>query len=352
MPLKLTQRNGSGNYFLRGNVAGSNVYQSTYTSDIEAAENIKIRTEAELLERASLGRKATVTFAEAALNYIDSGGEVRFLEPILKLFGPRTRLKEIDNSAINAAARKIYKGAKPATINRQLIVPISAIMTMAAEDGLCHPTKLRRRKVKETTTRWLTPEEFEAFFAELDPHLVPIIGFMIGTGARVRETLTLQASTLYLSQGQAYLTDTKNGQPRMVRLPKRSADIIGQCEIPQTGTVFTTNKGKPYALKDNTGGQIRRSFNKARDAAGLEGTGPNKVTPHTIRHTWATWFYSQTRDFGELLDLGGWSKADVANIYRKISPDDLAARLLAHGWDYRQAERLDFMQPNPLRIVS
>lgn len=351
MSLRLTQRNGTGNYFLRGNVAGCDVYQSTRTSDLKAAENIRIRTEAELLERASLGRKATVTFAEAALNYIDSGGEVRFLEPILKHFGPRARLKEIDNAAINAAARKIYKGAKPATINRQLIVPISAIMTMAAEDGLCHPVKLRRRKVKDATTRWLTPEEFEALFAHLDPHLKPIIGFMIGTGARVRETLTLQASTLYLAQGQALLTDTKNGHPRMVRIPDRAADMISQREIPDTGTVFTTNKGRPYVLKDNTGGQIRRSFNKARDAAGLDSTGTNKVTPHTIRHTWATWFYSQTRDFGELLDLGGWSKADVANIYRKISPDDLAARLLAHGWDYRQAGRLDFMQPSPLRVV-
>ena len=179
MPLKLTQRNGTGNYFLRGNVAGCDVYQSTRTSDLIAAENIRIRTEAELLERASLGRKATVTFAEAALNYIDSGGEVRFLEPILKHFGPRTRLKEIDNASINAAARKIYSGAKPATINRQLITPISAIMAMAAGDGLCYPVSLRRRKVKGQKTRWLTPEEFEAFFSKLDPHLRPIVGFMI-----------------------------------------------------------------------------------------------------------------------------------------------------------------------------
>lgn len=348
MPLKLTRRNGTGNYYLRGNVAGSNIYRSTGTSDRQAAENIRIRTEAQILERASLGRKATVTFAEAALNYMQSGGETRFLSPILKHFGPDTRLAEIDNAAVNTAAAKIYPDAKPATINRQLITPISAILTMAAEDGLCDWRKLRRRKVTDKKTRWLTPEEFDRLASELDAHLVPIIGFMIGTGARVRETLTLQAATLYLPQGQALLTDTKNGLPRMVRIPGRAVEMIETRTLPEMGTVFTTNKGLPYAIKDNTGGQIRRGFNKARDAAKL---GP-EVTPHTIRHTWATWHYAQNRDFGALLDLGGWSKADVANIYRKIAPDDLAARLIAHGWDFRPSGQLAPLQsltPRSLR---
>ena len=340
MPLKLFRRGGKGNYYLRGNVAGSNIYTSTGTSDEKAAENIRIRTEAEILERASLGRRATVTFAEAALNYLNSGGEKRFIPPILKHFGPRARLCDIDNAAVNTAAAKIYSTAKPATINRQLISPISAILTMAAEDGLCCPIKLRRRRVTEKKTRWLTPEEFEDLAAELDPHQIPIIGFMIGSGARVRETLTLQTSTLYLAQGQALLTDTKNGEPRMVRLPKRAVEMIETRKIPDRGTVFTTNKKLPYTIKDNTGGQIRRGFNKARDTAGL---GP-EVTPHTIRHTWATWHYAQNRDFGALLDLGGWSKADVANIYRKIAPDDLAERLLAHGWDFRSIGRVDAMR--------
>ncbi|WP_224769830.1 tyrosine-type recombinase/integrase [Pseudosulfitobacter pseudonitzschiae] len=278
---------------------------------------------------------------------MNTGGETRFLAPILKHFGRDTRLAEIDNAAVNQAAAKLYAGAKPATINRQLITPISAILTMAAEDGLCEWRKLRRRRVSDKKTRWLTPEEFETLAAKLDAHLVPIIGFMIGTGARVRETLTLQTSTLYLAQGQALLTDTKNGAPRMVRLPGRAVEMIETRELPEMGTAFTTNKGLPYAIKDNTGGQIRRGFNNARDAAEL---GPD-VTPHTIRHTWATWHYAQNRDFGALLDLGGWSKADVANIYRKIAPDDLAERLLAHGWDYRTAGRLDALQQSPLRIV-
>lgn len=354
MPLKLIQRNGTGNFYLRGNVAGTNVYQSTGTSDPGAAEAIRIRTEAQLLERASLGRKATVTFAEAALNYINSGGETRFLPPILKHFGSKTKLSEIDNAAVTRAASKLYPAAQPATINRQLITPISAILSMAAEDGLCTPVRLRRRKVTSKKTRWLTPEEFEAFAAEMTPHLTQIIGFMIGTGARVSETLNLNISTLYLSSGQAMLDKTKNGHPRMVRFPERAAKMITARELPKKGRVFTDNHGRPYETgriaksgkKD--GASIKTAFNRAREAVNAneshEITLGKDVTPHTIRHTWATWHYAQNRDFGALLDLGGWSSADVANIYRKIAPDDLAARLLAHGWDFRTGGRLDPLQ--------
>ncbi len=358
MPLKLTQRNGTGNFYLRGNVAGSNIYRSTGTSDRAAAEAIRIRTEAQALKRASLGIKATVTFAEAALNYLNSGGEGRFLPPILNHFGPTTRLADIGNAAVNRAAAALYPNAQPATINRQLITPISAILTMAAEDGLCHPVRLRRRAVATKVTRWLTPEEFEAFAAEFTPHLEQIIGFMIGTGARVSETLNLQTSTLYLATGQALLTKTKNGQPRMVRFPARAARMMQARELPQTGPVFLTDHGEAYrtdriaASGKRDGASIKTAFNRARAAAGLASKGPDKVTPHTIRHTWATWHYAQNRDFGALLDLGGWSTADVANIYRKIAPDDLAERLLAHGWDYRTAGRLDALSAPALRAVK
>ncbi|MBQ4824399.1 site-specific integrase [Leisingera sp. HS039] len=346
MPLKLRQKTPGGNWHIRGTVAGIYVERSTGTSNRKQAEAIRIRKEAEILQRAALGKKATATFEEAAVNYLMADGEGRFLPPLLLHFAGK-KLSEIDNAAINAAAQQLYPKAAPSTINRQLISPISAIMNMAAEDKLCDPIKLRRRKVDTKVTRWLTPEEFEAFAAELPPHLARIIGFMVGSGARVRETLTLQASTFYQGTRQAYLVDTKNGHPRMVEFPERARQMICAADLPETGELFLTSRGKPYELRDNTGGQIKTTFNKARDRAGLESKGPRKVTPHTIRHTWATWFYSQTKDFGKLLDLGGWADADTANIYRKIAPDDLPERLLQHGWDFRRG-----MQPNTSTLCA
>ena len=118
-------------------------------------------------------------------------------------------------------------------------------------------------------------------------------------------------------------------------------------ELPESGRMFRTSYGKPIKLRKNGGGQMQTSFNKARDAAGLG----KDVTPHTLRHTWATWYYAQTRDFGGLMDLGGWAKSEMANRYRKIAPDDLADRLLKFGWDFRQ-ETGNLEIRNALRIVK
>jgi hypothetical protein len=77
MALKLLLRNGI--YYVRGTVRGTSVYETTGTSDENAAEEIRIKREAQLLEDSIHGRKATVSFAEAASSYLDSGGSPRFL---------------------------------------------------------------------------------------------------------------------------------------------------------------------------------------------------------------------------------------------------------------------------------
>lgn len=331
MPLNLFKRPGSPHWYIRGSIGGKNVKQSSGLSDKADADAYRARFEAELVERHAFGRAATLTFAEAALTYIEAGGERRFLAPIARYFGAKTKLTEIDNDAVNRAARRLYPNAAPATINRQLITPISAIVTMAAADGLCPPRRIRRRPGDQKRLRWLTPEEFERLIDAADPHLVPVLAFLIGTGCRTGEALALERALFYENSREAFIPHTKSRTPRMVRFPNRTLEIMQAAEIPAAGPVFLTPRHRPYVLRDHGGGQISGSFRKACNTAGLG----RDVIPHVLRHTWATWFYSQTRDFGSLLDLGGWAKADMANRYRKIAPRDLGERLLQYGWDYR-----------------
>lgn len=348
MPLRLYRRGDI--WHLRGTVAGKFVRESTRVGDRRAAEIIRARRETEILEQVTLGRQATVTFAEAALTYLESGGERRFLAPILQHFGPRTRLADIDNAAVAACARAIYPTAADATINRQVITPISAVLNLAAEEGLCAPRQLRRRKGDTPRLRWLTPAEAEALLDACDARTAAMVAWLLGTGCRVSEMLMLTAPDLYLESQEAWIPETKNGHPRMVEFPTRTKRLLAATGLPQEGAVFRTPKGKPYRIRENVGGQIQSSFNRARDAAGLG----RDVTPHVLRHTWATYFYSQTQDFGRLMDLGGWQKADMANRYRKIAPAWLRADLLRYGWDFSgapapsdQAGNVVFMSSRP-----
>lgn len=288
------------------------------------------------MQRAALGAAATLTFAEAALTYIESGGDGRFLAKILHHFGPDMLLREITNEELNKAARKIYPNAAPNTIQRQLITPVTAIYNMAAEDDLVPARKFRRRGKSNARINWLTPEQAEAVIeaaAEIAPHTLRPLALMIGGGLRSAEALRVSASTFYRATGEAMIEETKNGHPRMIRLPKRALDMITAEDLPERGPICLTPKGVPYVIRENGGGQMKGAFDKISEAADL----PFHLTPHILRHTWATWYHAQTRDFGALLDLGGWRSANVANIYRKIAPEDLGDRLFAAGWDFTRA---------------
>ncbi|MDW4550859.1 site-specific integrase [Defluviimonas sp. D31] len=348
MGLTIFRRGGKGNWILRGTVAGARIYESTGTDQRRLADAKRIRRETELLERATLGRKATVTFAEAALAYLETGGEGRYLSRILEHFGPAKLLAEVDAEAVNAAARALYPEAAPATITRQLITPISAVVNMAAEDGLCAPRRFRRRGTGLARLDWITPEEAERLIAEIRahvPHILRPVAILLGGGARTGEALTLERGDLYEATGEAFLAKTKNGEARMIRFPGRALAMILEGGLPEAGRICRTPKGRAYVVTGAHGGQIKGALERAVAAAGLD---PRRVTPHVLRHTWATWYYAATRDFGALMDLGGWKSAVMANRYRKIAPEDLGARLVAHGWHFDRAE---FRQPAPAVVV-
>jgi integrase len=288
-------------------------------------------------EGTSSSEGTTVTFAEAARLYVQQGGEERFLPRILKHFGSRLSVDEITHIDIARAARLLYPDAKPETVRRQLRVPIKAVQNFAAGR--------RREKLPDTRrTRWLTPEEAERLLDAAahperiglrDPHLQTLrkIAFMLGTGAGPGETMSAQGKDWNPATREWWLSGTKTVyRARFVRLPSRSVDLIGR--IPETGPAFPAPNGLPYTFSKNHGGQMASAFNKVRDAAGFE----SDVVPYSCRHSWATWSFQQTKNWGALLDQGGWNRADTANRYRKIAPSDLGNRLLAHGWDFREDE--------------
>ncbi|MEL7132841.1 MAG: site-specific integrase [Pseudomonadota bacterium] len=311
-----------------------------------------MRIEGEALERHSLGRNASLTFAQAALTYMESGGEVRFLAPILAYFGPAKRLVDVDNDAVNRCAAKLYPDAAPATINRQVITPIGAVINMAADDGLCPPRRLKRRKVPQGRTRWLTPAEAEALIGAADARLRVLLHLLLGTGMRTGEMLKLDVADLDLEAREAFVAETKNNRARRVLFPLRSKRALAAYSLPELGRAFRTPKGKPYVIRENGGGQIADAFNKARDAAKLDAS----VTPHVCRHTWATWFWAHNKDLVALMAHGGWETPKVALDYTKLAPASLARDLMDHGWDLRLDTKLTQEPaeavPNQLKAIN
>jgi len=155
MPLKIIRRPKSPNWILRGTVRGIRIEESTGTDDKKTAEEIRAKREAELLVESIYGRRATATFAQAALSYLEQGGSKRYLNEIISYFGT-TSVAQIDQNAIDRGARKLYPDASDSTRVRQFYVPVSAVLTHAAKRGWCPKLIIERPKTPQGRNRWIT----------------------------------------------------------------------------------------------------------------------------------------------------------------------------------------------------
>lgn len=156
--------------------------------------------------------------------------------------------------------------------------------------------------------------------------------FLLATGLRTGDVVRLQVENINVPTAQAWIADPKNNDPRWAPIERARGLPALLDGLPAQGAAFLTPKGQPYRIRaNNSAGQFAGIFNKAREAAGLG----QEVTPHVLRHTWATWFYAATgHNLPALMLAGGWKKADMAMRYSKLAPADLALRLQKCGWRF------------------
>lgn len=322
MPLRLTRRHGSPNFYIRGTIRGVTVDESTGVDDEKAAEAFRAKREWDIINGQITGRRPVATFLEAAVAYMEDEGESRFLDPLIKHFGTMP-LDEIDTAIIETAAKKLYPGRAASTRNRQVFTPVSAVIRHAAVRGRAQLKPIDRPKQPRGRVRWIRPEEAERLIGECADHLRPLVVFLLYTGARMGEALSLEWSEVDITRAQAVFLDTKSDEDRGVPLAPRVVAELANLPGNRLGQVFRRQDGKPYADRDG-GGQIKTGFNGACRRAGIA-----NFTPHDCRHTWATWHYAQHRDLIGLMRLGGWKSERMVMRYAHVNVSDLAASVAA-----------------------
>lgn len=326
MSLTLHRYKGSPNWRCRGTVRGFSYDRSTGVADRDAAEQIRIKIEGQLLQNSIHGRRATATFASSFVSYAKAGGERRYCAPLVEHFG-ETPLVRIDQAAIDAAADALKPNAGPATRNRQIYTPMAAILHHAAKRGLTDFRRIERPKQPPGRVRWLEPDQAERLIEACAPHLRPLVIFLFGSGARLSEALYLNWGNVDLAARRVRFLETKNGEARGVPLNERVLLELANLEH-REGAVFRRPDGAPYVRRRDGGGPVKTAFQGACRRAGIE-----DFTPHDCRHTWASWFYGATRDLGALMALGGWKSERMVLRYVHLNPDHLADAINRLPWE-------------------
>lgn len=319
MPIKLIEPvPGKTPYYRgRGKHLGRYVDRSTKARSRALAVKV-IRSWERDIESGLFSEPGEPDFATAALNYMRAGGERIFVDPLLGHFG-KAPLRTIDQAAIDAAALTLLPTGTPATRNRQVYSPISAILKHA---GVKFSIRRPKGSRGQELTGWLWPEQAGRLFQAadvIDREFGLLCRFLCYTGCRLSEgTVRLRTDNLRLSEGFAYIPTTKNGEPRPVHLPPhlvaalanhpRGLDRPGQM-------VFRWHKS----------GRLYKLLRKAAKAAGVDL--PAREAFHIFRHTYGSWMRRYAgADTKALVATGAWKSEQSASRYAHAVVSEEARR--------------------------
>jgi integrase len=302
MALKLVRRGKV--YYVRGTIRGARYNESTGTGSKPHAEAFRVRREREILDREFLGEGRTTLFAEAALLYLEKGGEGRYLDPIIARFGGR-RLAEITPALVSAFAREKYSGLAPATVKRHLYIPLNAVMRAANRAQLAplyrfDPPKVKRAPVSYADDRWLA-----AFFAAAPFRVAAIVLFMTLTGARVSEACRLAPDDIDFERGEAVLRLTKNGKARRVPLSPVLVEALRRAVDELAKDIDGQRRVFGYAARWSVNQAIERVCRRA---------GIARLSSHKVgRHAFAARLLAQGQSLKLVQEAGGWATIQVVS---------------------------------------
>lgn len=341
MPLRLEQHK-NGFWYVTGTVTvwrggepdSVPVHRSTRTRDKKEADAIRRQIENATAEQNHTGKKPAITFDQAADRYVKQGGEARFLDKPRAFLG-RYRIDQIDQQTIDDSAVKAYPAAADATRRRQFHAPVIAVLRANGIDRL-----FKRPADGQKRTIFLRPDQAVSIIDAVkggrypNPWSPALITFLFGQGSRVSETLAIDGKDdISLTHRYAILRHTKSGKERMVTLsPRVIAALTTIPNLGSRGPLFLRYDGRPYEAREDRGYKFV-FWNNAVKAVGLD---PKVYTPHTTRHSWATWFYSSLKDVVRLKSEGGWDSGEWER-YVKLSNDALG----------KEAAKLGFVPKNP-----
>jgi len=183
------------------------------TSKKEALEYAEIRI-AQIKLADQRGYDADKTVSDAALAYLSAGKDSRFVGKIVDAWGKKP-LRTLKPEWVRKHAKDIYPDAGNATLNRQVITPLQAIINFAYQDEDGRQIKIKRFEV-DPKKKSAVDAAWHQKFAEhaLSPGMAAMARFMFETAARISEACRVQPEDIDFDARTVQLTKTKT-KPRL-----------------------------------------------------------------------------------------------------------------------------------------
>ena len=236
------------------------------------------------------------------------------------------------NVASPAQLAKLGQGwssLAPATMARK-VSALRQFFGFLVDEGLRadDPTHaLPRPATRRPLPKILSHEEVEQLFATAEQEaetgampalrMLALLEMLYGSGLRATELVSLPVSSV--PRDAPFLTVTgKGGVARMVPVSQRATKALKRWMEVRPG-------GSPYLFPSRTGHISRvRLFQLLKDLAARADLAPEKLSPHVLRHAFATHLLEGGADLRALQTLLGHADISTTQIYTHVD----AARLV------------------------
>lgn len=181
----------------------------------------------------------------------------------------------------------------------------------------------------------LSVEEIDAMLAAIPPEKEEalrneaIVEMLYGSGLRVSELVNLRISRLNVEEGFV-LVEGKGSKQRVVPVSPRALELIGLW-LEERGRLNVAAPDSDILFLNRRGRRLTRVmiFYIVRDLAERAGI-PRKVSPHTLRHSFATHLLEGGANLRSIQELLGHESVTTTELYLHLDRSHLRAVLEAH----------------------
>ena len=161
----------------------------------------------------------------------------------------------------------------------------------------------------------LSKEEINSMFeTTLNIRHRLILMFLYYTGIRLDEIVNLKWEDIDFDRDTIHLKITKGSKDRILFLHQNLKQFIMMFNLRKDGLIFLSNFGKKYNKRT-----IQVIVKSAAMKAGIK----KRVTPHTLRHSFATHLLEAGADIRHIQKLLGHSNLQTTQIYTHVANKDI-----------------------------
>ena len=232
-------------------------------------------------------------------------------------FHTKTPLAELTNRAVELFIETVFMERNYSVSSQRQFISALKIFTVFCPQTKIHNLALERPKKSRILPSVLSQEEVLRIiqYTQNIKHRA-ILTLLYSCGLRIGELINLKLIDFHIDRKQLIVKKGKGRKDRYVSL----ADSF----LPLLSNYYHSYKPTIYFVEEQNGGKysaesIRSFLRKSCKKAGIR----KPVTPHTLRHSYATHLLENGVDLRYIQTLLGHSKPETTMIYTHVQRKDL-----------------------------